>query len=667
MSSGVLGLVGAGLGGLFGGAAWAQYGMVAGSMLGGMLFKKKTVTEGPRIEQAKIQTSCYGQSLMRAYGTFRMAGQLIWVGTRQEVVSTNSTSTGKGDFFGASSSTTSYSYYQSVGLSLGKGPITSVLRAWAGTELIYDSASNKNPFDMQIQLGTETQARNDTMVSEQGIADTPAYRGQAYVVFPNFPLTSFGGAIPQFSFEVLVDDEALGGTVVQPEIDDSNAPMQAMSALQTAPAGLNIFHTPVAYYKGNIYIITMEPSDGPGNGINLKTVVRKGTFNGTTFVWTSKLIEPRTINDAWHTAGSIVVDRNGYIHIAYNHHNMPWQYARSTNPEDISSFDFLGEAVSDYDIQQVRYENLTDFNYIGEGAIPGTQITYPAFFTDRNGDIYVTYRFALRPKASFTVRQFSAGLAKYNATTRQWTALGASIAVSEADADIRTPGTVRQGTAIASEMGWWAMDLRLTFDENNVMHMAWVWADYTAPTQTPRHAYAYSPDGVHFFKSNGVEVTLPFTRANCDLIEPDYEYSFTPYINLKNGLTGAPVIMTIAPNLGLCYIIRDTINQLWMTPIQSPWGAAPIVIDVYGGCWAFATGLAILYSTDITNPNGWSLRYSENDEWGYTKYQYIPSKDIILLYLTKAINYAAAPDRYSSDTGDVSVRVVRLKLSDLRP
>jgi hypothetical protein len=54
---------------------------------------------------------------------------------------------------------------------------------------------------MRVHLGDETQAPDSFIAAKMG-ADTPAYRGTAYVVFEELPLERYGNRMPQLSFEV---------------------------------------------------------------------------------------------------------------------------------------------------------------------------------------------------------------------------------------------------------------------------------------------------------------------------------------------------------------------------------------------------------------------------------------------------------------------------------
>ena len=127
---------------------------------------------------------------------------------------------------------------------------------------------------------------------------------------------------------------------------------------ETDPSIVNVFSTPITFFGNSIFTVRVEPPQGESNQINLRTVISKGIIgpNGQ-WKWTSYTIENRTLEDKYHTQPSLIVDKKGYIHVAYNMHNMPWQYSISKKPEDISEFVFKGEFI-DYDtLRKVKHEN----------------------------------------------------------------------------------------------------------------------------------------------------------------------------------------------------------------------------------------------------------------------------------------------------------------------
>lgn len=440
--------------------------------------------------------------------------------------------------------------------------------------------------------------------------------------------------------------------------------------LTVSPAGISGFATPLAHRNGAVYTINVEPAAGAPNGINLQTVVRKGVRQGAGYVWTQTVVEPRTLDDPYHNAGSIAVDRDGYIHIAYNMHNMPWQYAVSKRPEDISEFRFLGEPLTNADLGTVRYDNRTPFPHIGQAAIPGAQVTYPAFFYDRHKDLYVTYRFALKPKLDFPDRVYSGGLARYDVKTRAWTALGQPVALTPAEADVRSQGTQRSAVTFASTKGWWVNDPRLWFDEKNGMHMAWSWAEYGRMAMglgsEPAVAYAYSPDGRRFYKSDGTPYALPIDYGQSEFVARGRGYEGTPHIALNKGSTGSPMVMLVPPRSNYHYVMRDEAGKRWTAPLPMPFNAQNLFVDDSGTAWAVATGPVVLASRAPQMPSTWRVVYKENGEWAHPKFLYLPEEKALLVHLTRMENFKMPANHRSNSQGQARVRIIRLELDRLR-
>lgn len=100
-----------------------------------------------------------------------------------------------------------YRYYA---IRVCEGPITGYRRIWRNGALVYDGrkgsewgAKNNHLFfnTYRLYTGSWNQMPDSVLQSRQGM-DIPAYRGTAYLVANNEDLTDFGGAIPQWQFEV---------------------------------------------------------------------------------------------------------------------------------------------------------------------------------------------------------------------------------------------------------------------------------------------------------------------------------------------------------------------------------------------------------------------------------------------------------------------------------
>jgi hypothetical protein len=168
---------------------------VAGSQIDGMLFGNSIHREGQRLEELSVQSSTYGEPIPQLFGSARLAGNVIWARPLKEVGTTTTQSGGKGG--GSSVSSTNYSYYASLAIAICEGEIDSLERVWADAALLDLSLGT-----YRIYKGTEDQLPDPLIESFEGVGNTPAYRGLAYVVVEDFPLEAFGNRIPNFTFEV---------------------------------------------------------------------------------------------------------------------------------------------------------------------------------------------------------------------------------------------------------------------------------------------------------------------------------------------------------------------------------------------------------------------------------------------------------------------------------
>jgi hypothetical protein len=196
------GLVG-GVVGFFNPALGWQIGAQAGIMLGGLLDPPKGSTiVGPRLSDLTVQTSTYGAVIPRVYGTVPIVGNVFWLENNRiyETV-VKKKSGGKG---GSKTKTKTYVNYATFAVGLCKGPIVGVKRIWIKGELFYDAgssdpatiaASNTASTGFSVYLGTDTQMPDTRMQATLGAANTPAYRGLAYIVFNDLPLAKYGETI----------------------------------------------------------------------------------------------------------------------------------------------------------------------------------------------------------------------------------------------------------------------------------------------------------------------------------------------------------------------------------------------------------------------------------------------------------------------------------------
>lgn len=213
------GLVGGVAGFFLGGPTGAIYGAQIGMMAGGYLDPPKGPTvNGPRLSDLSVQTATYGAVIPRVYGAVTVNGNVFWLenNTIKETVTKKKTG-GKGG--GAKTTTRTYSYSATFAVGLCKGPIVGVRRIWVGPDLIYDAgssdpatitASNQAASGFAIYTGTDTQSPDARIQATLGVANTPAWRGRAYIVFYDLQLARYGNSL--MGAQVRVEVLTLGAT-----------------------------------------------------------------------------------------------------------------------------------------------------------------------------------------------------------------------------------------------------------------------------------------------------------------------------------------------------------------------------------------------------------------------------------------------------------------------
>ncbi len=397
---------------------------------------------------------------------------------------------------------------------------------------------------------------------------------------------------------------ALFGCAVGDAAEISVEVMLPLTAID-ADGDKNVFSTPFAYRDGKLFTVHVEPPPSTqSNGVDLQTVVRHGQRqNNGSWLWTARLIEGRTILDTWHTQASIGLDKDGYVHVAYNMHNMPWQYCVSKHPYDISAFTFRGEPLTLDQIKVVKYLNRTPFPDIGSASIPGNQVTYPMFFNDNRGELYVTYRYATKPARNWQQRGFAGGLARYDTEQKRWSAIGGKLALTPGDAT-NAPASAYT-VPMVFEDTYSVYLITLAFDGQNGMHAVWTWRPGGAGEDNVIPSYAHAPDGGGFAWADGSSYTLPIRLRDAEaFVTRDETQKFYAPKSIAVLPDGTPLIVVHPISGGRKLISYDTARRTWSLPSPTPDGAMEVVVDKQGRIWAFATGLKVFMKESLARP--WS-------------------------------------------------------------
>lgn len=205
-------IVGAVVGYFTGGASYVAMGAALGGAVGGAIDPPKgPKLTGPRLSDLSQQGASYGAAIPRIYGSVALSGNIFWIENNALKETSHTEGGGKG---GGGPETTTYKYSATFSLGLCEGPIIGVRRIWVGGNLIYDAgsgdigtllASNASGSGFRVYTGSETQMPDPRMQATVGVANTPAYRGLAYIVFEDFDLTNYGNTLlgAQIKVEVL--------------------------------------------------------------------------------------------------------------------------------------------------------------------------------------------------------------------------------------------------------------------------------------------------------------------------------------------------------------------------------------------------------------------------------------------------------------------------------
>ena len=184
--------------------------------------------------------------------------------------------------------------------------------------------------------------------------------------------------------------------------------------------------------------------------------------------WTFCLSQYKGNCEDAHNVISIMVDGEGFLHVAFNHHGSSLNYCRSLRPGSL----ILGNK----EIMVGRDE---------------TEVTYPEFYRLTNGDLIFVYRSGGSGRGNLIMN-------RYEAKTKTWQRVQ----------DVLIDGENERNA-------YW----QLYVDNVNTIHLSWVWRE--TPDVATNHdlCYARSRDGgVTWEKSDGEKYRLPITAENAEYV-----------------------------------------------------------------------------------------------------------------------------------------------------
>ena len=219
-----------------------------------------------------------------------------------------------------------------------------------------------------------------------------------------------------------------------------------------------------------------------------------------------------------HNIISIIADGAGFLHISWNHHGDPLQYARSKMP------------------------NATDFQTMPMTGQTETNVTYPQFFKMPDGNLVFMYRDGASGRGNLVIDT-------YSTTTQKWTQIYSNLISGE-----------------NKRNAYW----QACVDPKGSIHISWVWRE--SPNVATNHdiCYARSDDGGHtWMKSDGTPYSLPITAETAEIASPiPQKHDLINQTSMCTDTDGHPIIATyFRPDGGktIQYFIVRFDGKKWQT------------------------------------------------------------------------------------------------------
>ncbi len=202
-----------------------------------------------------------------------------------------------------------------------------------------------------------------------------------------------------------------------------------------------------AYYDAEGYMVLGKRKSGTD----------KWTINRTQY--------KGNVNDA-HNVISLMIDGDGYLHLSWDHHGNPLNYAKSTAPNALT----LG------DKQTMSGNNETN-------------VTYPEFFKMPSGDLIFMFRDGQSGKGNLVMN-------RYILKSRKWIQIQSNLIDGE-----------------NSRNAYW----QAFVDHKGVIHLSWVWRETWDVSTNHDLCYARSTDGGKtWVNSSNQPYKLPITASSAE-------------------------------------------------------------------------------------------------------------------------------------------------------
>lgn len=167
-----------------------------------------------------------------------------------------------------------------------------------------------------------------------------------------------------------------------------------------------------------------------------------------------------------HNIISIMVDGDGYLHMAWDHHGNPLHYCKSIRPESL------------------EMSSLQPMTGRGEG-----NVTYPEFYRMPSGDLIFVYRDGSSGNGNLAMN-------RYDLASKTWVRLHDNLIDGEGQRN-----------------AYWQMSAGPT----GVIHLSWVWREHFMVETNHDMCYARSNDGGKTWQTSaGKEYTIPINMQTAE-------------------------------------------------------------------------------------------------------------------------------------------------------
>lgn len=229
-----------------------------------------------------------------------------------------------------------------------------------------------------------------------------------------------------------------------------------------------------AYYDTGQYLVLAKRALGTKNW-----EIKRTPFKGNTA-------------DA-HNSISIAVDGEGYLHVAWDHHNTTLRYSRSAIPGSL--------------------ELMAEMPMTGEHE---SKVTYPEFYALPSGDLLFLYRSGESGNGNLVMKC-------YSVDTQSWSLLQDRLIDGEGQRN-----------------AYW----QACVDARGTIHISWVWRETWDVATNHDLSYARSSDGgLTWQNSKGEKYSLPITIDNAEVAWQIPESSeLINQTSMTTDLNGNPII-----------------------------------------------------------------------------------------------------------------------------